>query len=590
MKNKIIKHKTLLSSLFITVLIAGCNSQNTTDKHITRTTKIPAVADEIILTTPQTSPEVMLSQSIAAKTNELRERNKYELRKEIKNKSRLMRQAPLHFTSQYAPQYSGYAVNNIQDNEKYAHYESNSVTQTAIEPVSTFSIDVDTGSYSNIRRLINNGTLPVKDAVRVEEMLNYFNYEYKSANSNNTPFITQTEMGPSPWSKGHHLLQVGIKAIDIDEKKLPAANLVFLIDVSGSMSSSNKLELLKKSLGLLVSKMREQDKISLVVYAGASGVVLEPTSGNDKSKITNALMRLRSGGSTNGASGIRLAYQVAKQAYIKNGINRILLATDGDFNVGTTDFNQLINLVEKKRKTGISLSTLGFGSGNYNDHLMEQLADAANGNYSYIDSLKEAHKVLVDDISSSLKTVAKDVKIQIEFNPSVISEYRLIGYENRKLNKEDFNNDKVDAGEIGAGHTVTAFYEVTLTNSNQNKIDPLRYQTKQLMSDQKSNELAFVKIRYKNPEQETSKLISQPIFVTNIPRTIKQASSDFKFASSVIGFGELLKGGQYQKDFGFDQIIELSSNARGKDTFGYRSEFTQLVKLAKSLNLTALQQ
>lgn len=586
----IIKQKTLLSSLFITALVAGCNSQNTTDKHITSTAKIPVVADEIILTTPQTSSEVMLSQSIAAKRNELRERKKYELRKEIKSKSRHMRQAPLHFTSQYAPQHNDYSVNNIQDNEKYAHYKSNTVIQTAIEPVSTFSIDVDTGSYSNIRRLINNGTLPVKDAVRVEEMLNYFDYEYKSPNNNNTPFITQTEMGPSPWSKGHHLLQVGIKAIDLDEKELPAANLVFLIDVSGSMSSSNKLGLLKKSLALLVSKMREQDKISLVVYAGASGVVLEPTSGNEKAKITNALMRLRSGGSTNGASGIKLAYQVAKHAYIKNGINRILLATDGDFNVGTTDFNQLKNLVEEKRKTGISLSTLGFGSGNYNDHLMEQLADAANGNYSYIDSLKEAHKVLVDEMSSSLKTVAKDVKIQIEFNPSVISEYRLIGYENRKLNKEDFNNDKVDAGEIGAGHTVTAFYEVTLTNSNQNNIDPLRYQIKQPINDQKSNELAFVKIRYKKPEQETSKLISQPIYVTNIQRTIKQTSSDYKFASSVIGFGELLKGGQYQKDFGFDQIIELSINARGKDTFGYRSEFTQLVKLAKSLDLTALQQ
>lgn len=590
MKNMIIKQKTLLSSLLITALVTGCNSQNTTDNHTTATTILPVVADQTIITTPQISSEVMLSQSIAAKQHKLRERKKYELRKEIKAKSRYMRQAPLHFTSQYAPIYNNYAENNIQDNEKYAHYKSNSVMQTAIEPVSTFSIDVDTGSYSNIRRLINNGSLPVKDAIRVEEMLNYFNYNYTAPNNNNMPFITQTEVGPSPWSKGHHLLQVGIKAIDVDEKELPAANLVFLIDVSGSMSSSNKLGLLKKSLTLLVSKMREQDKISLVVYAGASGIVLEPTSGKDKSKITNALMNLRSGGSTNGASGIRLAYQVAKQAYIKNGINRILLATDGDFNVGTTDFNQLKNLVEEKRKTGISLSTLGFGSGNYNDHLMEQLADAANGNYSYIDSLKEAHKVLVDEMSSSLKTVAKDVKIQIEFNPSVISEYRLIGYENRKLNKEDFNNDKVDAGEIGAGHTVTAFYEVTLTNSNKNKIDPLRYQTKQLVSDQKSNELAFVKIRYKNPNQETSKLISQPIYVSNIHSTIKQTTSDFKFASSVIGFGELLKGGQYQKDFGFDQIIELSTNARGKDTFGYRSEFVQLVKLAKSLNLTALQQ
>ncbi|MCK4707970.1 MAG: von Willebrand factor type A domain-containing protein, partial [Gammaproteobacteria bacterium] len=328
-----------------------------------------------------------------------------------------------------SPQYNDYSHTflNIQDNEKYANYKSNSVKQTSLEPVSTFSIDVDTGSYSNIRRLINSGTLPVKDAVRVEEMLNYFQYSYANSSDNvGAPFITHTETAPNPWSKGHHLLQIGIKAIDVAEKNLPAANLVFLIDVSGSMSSANKLGLLKKSLALMITKMRKQDKVSLVVYAGASGVVLKPTNGNQKSTIINALSQLKSGGSTNGASGIRLAYQVAQQAYIKNGINRIMLATDGDFNVGTTNFEQLLNLVQEKRKTGISLSTLGFGTGNYNDQLMEQLADAANGKYSYIDTLKEAQKVLIDEMSSTLKTVAKDVKIQVEFNPSTISEYRLI--------------------------------------------------------------------------------------------------------------------------------------------------------------------
>lgn len=589
MNKNVIKYQTLIYSVLVSALLTACNSENLTKVENASTRNMPSnishdIGAESLAASP--SAETTLIQSMHKHKKELRERKRSEAAKQIRSKTRFMQQAKLLRPNQYGD----FAFNNIQDNEKYAHYKYNSVIQTAKEPVSTFSIDVDTGSYSNIRRLINNGSLPVKDAVRVEEMLNYFNYDYKSNEDNDSPFITQTEVGPSPWSQGHHLLQIGIKAVDIDETTLPAANLVFLIDVSGSMASENKLGLLKKSLSLLVSKMRAEDKISLVVYAGASGVVLEPTSGNQKSTIINALSQLRAGGSTNGASGINLAYQVAKKSYIKNGINRILLATDGDFNVGTVNFNQLKDLVEEKRKTGISLSTLGFGSGNYNDHLMEQLADAANGQYSYIDSLKEAHKVLVDEMSSTLKTVAKDVKIQIEFNPSTVSEYRLVGYENRKLDKADFNNDKVDAGEIGAGHTVTAFYEVVLSNSNKQQIDPLRYRSQKTSLLINNNELAFVKIRYKNPNDKKSTLISEPIHLTQVANTLDNTSSDFKFASSVIGFGELLTGGQYQEEFNFDDVIKLSTDARGKDMFGYRSEFTQLVKLAKTLNLTALQQ
>lgn len=581
------KYLPLVSSVLLTTLISACNTQNTSKQLVEESIdNNQTVQTPLQNTVPSTSTS---NESDAAEVKSFhRSIAAYKARERLKTQQKAKHRPSI----QHSPVYTGLSFNNIQDNETYKTYKSNTVKQTLAEPLSTFSIDVDTGSYSNIRRLINNGSLPVKAAVRVEEMLNYFNYDYD--NSGNTlsdsdiPFITRTEVAPSPWSKNHHLLQIGIKAVDENELELPAANLVFLIDVSGSMSSPNKLGLLKKSLMLLVSKMRPQDKVSLVVYAGASGVVLEPTAGNKKQNIIHALSRLKAGGSTNGASGIQLAYQVAQQGYITKGINRILLATDGDFNVGTVNFEQLKILVEEKRKTGISLSTLGFGSGNYNDHLMEQLADAANGNYSYIDTLKEAQKVLIDEMSSTLKTVAKDVKIQVEFNPSIVSEYRLIGYENRTLNKENFNNDKVDAGEIGAGHTVTAFYEVVLANSNGQQIDPLRYASGAKIKSQNSNELAFVKIRYKKPDEETSKLTTQAIFTTDIHASLDETSKDFRFASSVIGFGELLKGGQYQHDFTIDHVIDLSINARGSDRFGYRSEFTQLVKLAKSLKLSSL--
>ena len=477
------------------------------------------------------------------------------------------------------------------DRENYAHFSDNPVKRAADHPVSTFSIDVDTGSYTNIRRMLREGRLPVHDAVRVEEMINYFSYQYPVPRSKETPFSVTTEMAPSPWASDRHLLRIGIKGYEVPKHELKAANLVFLIDVSGSMHSKNKLGLLKKSLIMLTRQLSSRDRVSMVVYAGASGVVLEPTPGNKTATIINALERLRAGGSTNGGAGIRLAYRMAEQSFIEGGINRILLATDGDFNVGTTNFESLKSLVEEKRKSGVTLTTLGFGSGNYNDHLAEQLADHGNGANYYIDSLQEAQKVLVDQMSSTMQTIAGDTKIQIEFNPAAVSEYRLIGYENRALKREDFNNDKVDAGDIGAGHTVTALYEITLAN-NKGLIDPLRYGASNEKRGEavsydvirNTKELAFLRLRYKKPGQSKSTLIEQPLYVRDIKSSLNNTSTDFQFAASVAGFGQLLKGGTYTESFTYTDVLNLARKSRGPDPFGYRSEFVQLVNLASSLS------
>jgi Ca-activated chloride channel family protein len=359
--------------------------------------------------------------------------------------------------------------------EKYADHEDNAVMRVAEQPVSTFSIDVDTGSYTNVRRMLNDGQLPPRDAVRAEEFINYFDYAYAPPTNRKTPFAVHTEVAPAPWNPKHQLMLVGIKGYEIAAAEIPAANIVFLIDSSGSMESPDKIGLLKQSFMAMVPKLRAQDRISIVVYAGSAGLVLPPTSGADHETILSAFDRLSAGGSTNGAAGIELAYQQAKRAYIEGGVNRVILATDGDFNVGTVDMEALKTLVAEQRRSGVSLTTLGFGQGNYNDELSEQLADIGNGNHAYIDTLNEGHKVLVEEMSSTLFTIAKDVKIQIEFNPAVVSEYRLIGYENRMLAREDFNNDAIDAGEIGAGHDVTAIYEVVLAGSDAESVDPLRY-------------------------------------------------------------------------------------------------------------------
>lgn len=471
--------------------------------------------------------------------------------------------------------------------ENYAHFDDHGIKRVAETPVSTFSIDVDTGSYSNVRRMLNSGLLPVENAVRVEELVNYFSYDYAEPRSSNQPFSVITEIGATPWNPDTHILHIGLKGYDVARDTLPASNLVFLVDVSGSMQSADKLGLLKSALKLLGKQMRTEDRIAIVVYAGASGVVLESTAGDETAKISQALDALSAGGRTHGAAGIRTAYQLAQQSFIKDGINRVILATDGDFNVGTVDFEALKDLIEERRKSGISLTTLGFGTGNYNDHLMEQLADAGNGNYAYIDNLNEAQKVLVDEMSSTLQTIAKDVKIQIEFNPAVVAEYRLIGYENRALEREDFNNDKIDAGEIGAGHSVTALYEINLVSSNKKSIDPLRYANAGTQPTTHSNEIALLRLRYKQPDSDNSRLVEHPIHVTEIEKLVDKTSDNFRFSAAVAGFAQLLRGGKYTDDFSFDNVLQLARQARGDDPFGYRGEFISLVNLANSLQTTS---
>jgi len=476
--------------------------------------------------------------------------------------------------------------------ENYQHFDNQQVIRVTSNPVSTFSVDVDTGAYTNMRRWLNQGQLPPEDAVRVEEFINYFNYDYPLPADQRTPFQASTEIAPTPWNANTRLLRIGIQGYDVPKSQLPASNLVFLLDVSGSMNSADKLPLLQQALTLLTNQLDARDTISIVVYAGASGVVLPPTHGDHKADILMALQQLRAGGSTNGAAGIQLAYQMAQQNFIPNGVNRVILATDGDFNVGLASTEELIDLIQRKRKAGIALTTLGFGSGNYNDHLLEQLADEGNGNYAYIDRLSEARKVLSEELSSTLLTIAKDVKIQIEFNPARVSEYRLIGYENRVLNEEDFANDKVDAGEIGAGHRVTALYEISLVGSSGQRLPPRRYQSDSSAGEPTasfkhdpafSNELAHLRIRYKLPNESVSRLIESPVMDSGINA---RGSDNFNFAASVAAFGQKLRGGQYLESFTYDDIANLARQSRANDQHGYRSEFMQLVSLAGTLDKT----
>jgi len=480
----------------------------------------------------------------------------------------------------------------VQNTENHQHYNENGIKSVVQNPVSTFSIDVDTGSYTNIRRMITQGIVPPADAIRVEEFINYFDYEYaKQGNVEfDAPFSIDTAIATSPWAQERHIMRIGLKGFSPDVTQITGRNLVFLLDVSGSMKQPNKLPLLTRSLALLTAQLIEQDSVSIVVYAGASGIVLEPTQGNQKAKIKQALSSLSAGGATNGQAGIELAYSMAEQAFIKDGVNRVILATDGDFNVGLTSHEQLIELIKRKRQKGIALTTLGFGQGNYNDHLMEQLADAGNGNYAYIDTIHEARKVLVDEMNATLLTIAKDVKIQVEFNPELVAEYRLLGYENRVLKREDFNNDKVDAGEIGAGHTVTALYELTMNKSSNHYLDPLRYQRakgqniNKSQSSQFSDELALVKLRYKPVSSEKSQLITQAVLINQITNFNLQ-SDDFRFASSVVGFAHLLKQSDYWQGMSYQQIIDMAMGAKGKDEFGYRAEFINLVRSSASLQV-----
>jgi Ca-activated chloride channel family protein len=590
----------LVSLISTVIILAACSTaKNETDsklavKTLSKNDK-EKLNDQAVMTkknhhdqaisvleeTQGSEPELKVTQSPNSTAVVVMSKRKTELAKQGMLSARVISPNVFYQNSISAIRFPSENVNT----ENYAHLDQNAIKRVSKNPVSTFSIDVDTGSYSNVRRFIKSGSLPGRDVVRVEELVNYFSYHYPLPDDNK-PFRVTTEIAPTPWNNNSYLLHVGIKGLDISKHKLPASNLVFLVDVSGSMHSKNKLDLLKTSLKLLTKQLRAQDKISLVVYAGASGVVLEPTDGNKTAIISRALDNLAAGGSTNGAAGIKLAYSIAEQAFIKGGINRIILATDGDFNVGTVNFEALTQLVEEKRKSGISLTTLGFGSGNYNDYLMEQLADKGNGNYQYIDTLNEAQKVLVDEMSSTLQTIAKDVKIQIEFNKNSVAEYRLIGYENRLLKREDFNNDKVDAGDIGAGHTVTALYEISLKGSKGQSVDDLRYKSTNesiLQKNQLNGELAFLKIRYKAPDQDTSQLLSYPLRANSIITDVSKTSDRFRFSAAVAAFGQILKGGIYTKNYSYTDILDLARNSRGNDVFGYRGEFIQLVNLAKSL-------
>jgi len=469
-----------------------------------------------------------------------------------------------------------------QNTEEYANMKETGFKRASDHPLSTFSIDVDAASYSNVRRFIMNGQLPPKDAVRVEEMINYFDYNWSTPNSGDA-FAIHTDMMKTPWNDQHYLAQIAIKGKEIDTENLPASNLVFLIDVSGSMNQQNKLPLLKSSMKMLVNQLRSIDKVAIVVYAGAAGLVLPSMPGNEKQIIFEALDKLQAGGSTAGGAGIQLAYQTAKSNFVLGGNNRIILATDGDFNVGESSNEAMENLITEKRKEGVFLTVLGFGMGNYKDSKMEILADKGNGNYAYIDNLTEAHKVLVSEFGGTLYTIAKDVKIQVEFNPAYVKAYRLVGYENRRLQDEDFNNDKVDAGELGSGHTVIALYEIVpigSTSSYPGSIDPLKYQNeKSVASGVNNGEMFTVKFRYKKPNQEHSSII-----VKTVPEKLNsQPGENLRWAAAVAGFGLLLSGSDYSNHLNYSQIQSLAVSARGTDLKGYRSEMIRLVELASQL-------
>lgn len=471
----------------------------------------------------------------------------------------------------------------VADRDRFETLTPNPVKRTAEEPVSTFSIDVDTAAYAFVRRSLNNGVLPPKNAVRVEEMINYFSYDYPLPKDGAVPFKPTITVFPTPWNPATKLVHIAIKGHALAPAQKPRANLVFLVDVSGSMQSADKLPLLKNALRLLVDHLGADDSVALVTYAGQAGTALEPTPVKDKAKILAAIDRLQAGGSTAGAEGIVTAYALAEAKFDPKGINRIILATDGDFNVGIDDPEQLKGFVERKRQSNIFLSVLGFGQGNYNDALMQKLAQNGNGNAAYIDTLNEARKVLVEEASATLFPIAKDVKIQVEFNPAVVAEYRLIGYETRLLKREDFNNDQVDAGEVGAGHSVTALYEITPAGAATQMVDDLRYGKPATTGSQaKSGEYGFLKIRYKLPDTDTSKLISQPIDASLALDSLARVSTEARFAAAVAAFGQLLRGDPYTKGFGYDDVLKLAEPARGQDLFGYRSEFLNLVRLAKS--------
>lgn len=474
--------------------------------------------------------------------------------------------------------------------DKFTATEQNAFKIVREAPVSTFSLDVDTASYSFVRASLNQNVLPQPAAVRTEELVNYFPYDYAPARAANQPFSTHVAVFPSPWSPGRQLVRIGVKGFKIDHATRPRANLVFLVDTSGSMNAPNKLPLVKQSLAMLLDQLDGGDSVAIVTYAGTAGTALEPTPARRKDKILAVIDRLGAGGSTAGAEGIRQAYALAAQNFDPKGVNRVILATDGDFNVGITDQNELKGFVERERGKGVFLSVLGFGMGNYNDALMQTLAQNGNGAAAYIDTVSEARKTLVDEATSTLFPIAKDVKIQVEFNPRTVAEYRLIGYETRLLNRDDFDNDKVDAGDVGSGQTVTAIYEIVPVGGPRTSSDS-RYAQAMPAAAGLASELGFVKIRYKLPRSDTSRLISTPIDQRVRFARFEQAPEDARFAVAVAGFAELLRGGRHNGKLTFDDVIRMAGGARGRDEFGYRSEFLQLVRAAKTArSMAALEQ
>ena len=470
--------------------------------------------------------------------------------------------------------------------EQYDLIVENDFRSAADFPLSTFGIDVDNASYSNTRRFLKEGRLPPRDAVRIEEFVNYFNYDYPQPEGE-IPFTVNTEISECPWNTSHKLVHIGLQGRDIPKENMPPTNLVFLLDVSGSMNDYNKLPLLKNAFNMLIKELRAEDRVAIVVYAGASGVVLPSTPGSEKRAMRLAIDELQAGGSTAGAQGIHLAYKIAEKNFIEEGNNRVILATDGDFNVGQSSDSELVHIIEEKREKGISLSILGFGTGNYKDSKMEKLADNGNGNYAYIDNINEARKVLVNEITSTLYTIAKDVKLQIEFNPTHVKEYRLIGYENRLLNDEDFNDDKKDSGDLGAGHTVTALYEIIPADSAESmtsSVDELKYQHRNLKTSAANDpDLMTIKLRYKAPDGDDSKLLE--LTARDRGLSLNNTSENFRFSAAVAGFGMLLRDSKYKGNATFESIETLAQSSKGPDLDGYRNEFLSLIEKSEALSV-----
>ncbi len=474
-------------------------------------------------------------------------------------------------------------IQSTHNTEEYDYIDENEFLEVTANPLSTFSVDVDAASYSNVRRFITDGMLPPKDAVRIEEMINYFSYDYKNP-KDQKPFSIHTELGECPWNKQHKLLHIGLKGKELEKGNIPPSNLVFLLDVSGSMEDPDKLPLLQNSFNLLVNQLGDRDNVAIVVYAGAAGLVLPSTSCDQKDVILQAINNLRAGGSTAGGEGIHLAYKVATENFKENGNNRVILATDGDFNVGQSSDAELERMIEEKRESGVYLSVLGFGTGNLKDSKMEKIADKGNGNYYYIDNIFEARKVLVTEMGATLNTIAKDVKIQVEFNPAKVYRYRLIGYENRMMSSEDFDDDTKDAGEIGAGHTVTALYEIELVGpSIKDKTGKqYKYQSTQINKEAySSNEVASLKFRYKEPEDTVSQLIEKTVNAKYL--SLAKTSINFRFSAAVAEFGLLLRDSKHKGESTYEQVVEMALSAKGEDEEGYRSEFVKMVRLAKDL-------